>query len=405
MSKKLFFILLLFIYFNPIILNLLPNQAILSLWDESLTIVLFFVCILKIIINNGRLKINTDLKFLYPWFVMACIGVVGNLIWHYEGTGQAIVRDIVGFLKFPICFFSFRFLKLDKKICDKSMKCFVKFLHYILMFMLMCAIISLFVDIGMAQSDELRHGINSFQFLFNHPNTLGITLVMILCILDSCSYLDNKRYIIICLILLCLTMRTKILAFVAVYIFIKFGGNWAKKYRFLFILGSIVIIFAVAFNKLMIVTSWTESGRMRFWTESFNLMKKCFPIGTGFGTFASHVSGKYHSRLYSIMHIKEIFDEYGNPTAVIGDTGYPYYISQFGFLGIILLIYSFTKLYKIIKLENKKNNSALYLLIYILIALSGESTLINGGVELAITLSLVIYNSKICRLLIETESN
>ena len=133
---------------------------------------------------------------------------------------------------------------------------------------------------------------------------------------------------------------------------------------------------------------WTESGRMSFWTESFNLAEKCFPLGSGFGTFASHVSGKYGSKLYSFIHIKEIFDAKGNPTAVLGDTGYPYYIAQFGVIGIMLLALSLKNLMKII--NNKMNGSALLLLIYLGIALTGESTLLNAGVEIAVTLAVII---------------
>lgn len=42
------------------------------------------------------------------------------------------------------------------------------------------------------------------------------------------------------------------------------------------------------------------------------------------------------TKVYSFMHIKEIFDAQGNPTAVLGDTGFPYYIAQFGTIGITL---------------------------------------------------------------------
>ena len=133
---------------------------------------------------------------------------------------------------------------------------------------------------------------------------------------------------------------------------------------------------------------------MRFWTESFNLLLKCFPLGTGFATFASHISGKYKSSLYSILNIKEIFDQYGNVTATIGDTGFPYYIGQFGFWGLFLLFLSIRALLKIIHNENLNSTSAVLFLTYIAIALTGEATLINAGLECAVTLSLILLSDK-----------
>ena len=191
-----------------------------------------------------------------------------------------------------------------------------------------------------------------------------------------------------CLGTLVLTMRTKILAFVAVFIYIKYGEKWSKKYKAIFWVSATYLILLVSYGKLSVVMKWTESGRMSFWSGSFNLAEKCFPLGSGFGTFASHVSGKYGSKVYSFMHIKEIFDAQGNPTAVLGDTGYPYYIAQFGIIGITLLTLSVKNLMKII--NNKMNWSALLLLIYLGIALTGESTLLNAGAEIAATLAVIL---------------
>lgn len=392
--KLIYLLVIIFIYFNSIFIAWFPNLNILSYWDEGLTIIFIVLCIIKIIYNKGKLKVNDDFKFIAPWIVVVFIGLIGNAVWNYAGASQAIVRDMVGFLKFPICVYAIRFLKIDKKISEEVSNIYVKVIKFILIVMFVCAILSFWVDMGMSQSDELRHGIYSFQFLFNHPNSFGLVIVMILCMLDSYDFKCKNIYIYLSLFLLILTMRTKILAFVAVYVFLKFGRNWAKKYKFFFGIGAFGIILAVTYSKITMVMSWTESGRMRFWTESLNLIIKCFPIGTGFGTFASSVSGKYNSKLYSLLHIKEIYDQFGNPTSVLGDTGYPYYIAQFGLLGVMLLFASIRKLLSIIKIECEGMFSAIYLTIYIMIALIGESTLINAGVELAFTLCLIMYNTK-----------
>lgn len=381
--------LYLFLIFNGAIFNLAPLPDFCGLWDEAITVLLILLSFFKLIkTNKGCFLLNNDFHFLTPWLIIVITGVISNLIWGYAGSWQAVIRDMVGFLKFPICFIAIRFLGYDKKIrCFLENKGF-KVLKVIIIVIFAFGVVSLFKDIGLSQSYEIRHGIYSYQFLFNHPNSLGLVMVLLLCLIDSFENKHNFNYIIMCLGTLVLTMRTKILAFVAVFIYVKYGEKRSKKYKAIFWLSAICLILLVSYGKLSVVMKWTESGRMSFWTESFNLAEKCFPLGSGFGTFASHVSGKYGSKLYSFIHIKEIFDAKGNPTAVLGDTGYPYYIAQFGVIGIMLLALSLKNLMKII--NNKMNGSALLLLIYLGIALTGESTLLNAGVEIAVTLAVII---------------
>lgn len=381
--------LYLLLIFNGVIFNLAPLPDFCGLWDEAITVLLILLSFFKLIKRNkGCFLLNNDFRFLTPWLIIVITGMISNLIWDYAGSWQAVIRDMVGFLKFPLCFIAIRFLGYDKKIRRFLENKGFKFLKVIIIVIFVFGVFSLFKDIGLSQSNEFRHGIYSYQFLFNHPNSLGLVMVLLLCLVDSFENKHNFNYIIMCLGTLVLTMRTKILAFVAVFIYVKYGEKWSKKYKAIFWVSVTCLILLVSYGKLSVVMKWTESGRMSFWFGSFNLAEKCFPLGSGFGTFASHVSGKYGSKVYSFMHIKEIFDAQGNPTAVLGDTGYPYYIAQFGIIGITLLILSVKNLMKII--NNKMNWSALLLLIYLGIALTGESTLLNAGVEIAATLAVIL---------------
>lgn len=381
--------LYLLLIFNGVIFNLAPLPDFCGLWDEAITVLLILLSFFKLIKRNkGCFLLNNDFHFLTPWLIIVITGMISNLIWDYAGSWQAVIRDMVGFLKFPLCFIAIRFLGYDKKIRRFLENKGFKFLKVIIIVIFVFGVFSLFKDIGLSQSNEFRHGIYSYQFLFNHPNSLGLVMVLLLCLVDSFENKHNFNYIIMCLGTLVLTMRTKILAFVAVFIYVKYGEKWSKKYKAIFWVSVTCLILFVSYGKLSVVMKWTESGRMSFWFGSFNLAEKCFPLGSGFGTFASHVSGKYGSKVYSFMHIKEIFDAQGNPTAVLGDTGYPYYIAQFGIIGITLLILSVKNLMKII--NNKMNWSALLLLIYLGIALTGESTLLNAGVEIAATLAVIL---------------
>ena len=221
--------------FNGAIFNIVPLPSFCGLWDESATILLALMCVFNgIKKNKGRFSINCDFRFIVPWFIIIITGLIANLIWNYAGAWQAIIRDIVGFIKFPLCFTAIRFLGFDKKIRRFLDKYGFKGLKAVITVIFVLGVISVFKDIGLSQSDEVRHGIYSYQFLFNHPNSLGLAEVLLLCLIDSEDNQRNSIYVIMCLGTLILTMRTKILAFVAIFIYAKCGARWSKKYKALF---------------------------------------------------------------------------------------------------------------------------------------------------------------------------
>ena len=76
------------------------------------------------------------------------------------------------------------------------------------------------------------------------------------------------------------------------------------------------------------------------------LFKDYFPIGSGFASFASHISGKYFSGVYNVIHIAGLYSADGQISPDVGDAGIPYYLGQFGFIGMIfigILIYMMIK--------------------------------------------------------------
>lgn len=189
------------------------------------------------------------------------------------------------------------------------------------------------------------------------------------------------------LITIALTMRTKGFAVIAIYLFLKFTKNWSERFKILYWIGIIFIGLFASYTKLLEYSSYSTSAREVFYTGSFQLMKMCFPFGSGFATFASHLSWKYDSNVYDFIYIPLYDSEYS--TLVFGDTGFPYYIGQFGFFGVILVII-FCK-----KLVNTLNENINYklpinlLFIYIMIGLTSETILLNNGLELAFIIAIV----------------
>ena len=195
------------------------------------------------------------------------------------------------------------------------------------------------------------------------------------------------------LAIIILTGRSKGLAFVSTFIFMKYGRFLLQKARLLYILSIALVSFLSGLSRLRQYISFSSSGREVLWIGSFTLMRICFPFGSGFGTFASHISGKYRSEVYNFINIWEFWKSDGSATAILGDAGYPYYIAQFGIFGIFLFGLG---IWRILKLWHEgKGDSQDYvssgdlLLIYIAISLTSESILLNNGYEIGTILAIL----------------
>ena len=380
--------------FYGILFGCFSMPDFLGYWDELTTMILLVLCIVKLIMNNnGKIKINLYLKFLNTWILLSVVGVIGNFLWGYANGIQAILRDYVNCLKFPICFFAFNYLGLDYKIKEAMIDKGNKLLKLIVLIMFSGGGVSLFFDIGLSQISEIRHGINSYQFLFGHPTSLAVVCVLILCWFNSFEEKHYYIYMFACISILVLTMRTKVLAFVALFIFAKWSPKWIKRYKIMYIVICVLVVAFSIYDKLRLIMSWSSSGRLTLWLGAVELVKKCFPFGSGFATYASHLSGKYYSQVYTFIYSNEFWDSTGKFTNVLGDTGYPYYIGQFGFIGLVLIAVSISYLINILKVNLLTYKSALLLMAYVVIALTGESILINNGVEIALVLSMIKANS------------
>lgn len=385
-------IFMMFLIFQGIISVQFQMPELYGYWDEFFFLVAVLIFFLKL--ASGRKHIRKSTLLL----IMLCIGVsliglLGNVIFSYADSWQAIVRDIVGFLKFPITFISVCELGWDVKIAKALKKRRLNWLKWMTFVIFICGIINLFADFGMRQSG-MRYGIYPYQFLFGHPTALVSSVVIITCLFCADRF-ENKYFIPLTMLIITiiLSMRTKGIAFVAVYFFMRYGNVWLRKYRFAYWMGMVALVLIVSYSKLQLYASWTSSGREVLWKGSFILLAMCFPLGSGFGTYASHISGKYYSQVYDFIYSYDFWRD-GKATAVLGDTGYPYYIGQFGFIGFILLMIVAIKIFR---MWHPKNEVKVYdglaedlFVVYIAIALTSEAALITCGYEYGVVLAVLL---------------
>ena len=83
---------------------------------------------------------------------------------------SAIIRDIVGFIKFPIVFLALYRMNLGKYLSHKMEK-LIPVIKIIVWVIFAFGLLSVFVDIGMSQ-EEVRGLIHPYMFLYTHPTYL-----------------------------------------------------------------------------------------------------------------------------------------------------------------------------------------------------------------------------------------
>ena len=368
---------------------MLSSIVFLNYWDEAACLFCLGIAVYKFIRKPTvkMRRITTRINILVV--VLVVIGLLGNYLYMNQSSVDAIFRDIIGCIKFPVIFYTVYTSKVPEYIWEKR-KTVIHLLSIFLYIVTALGLVSIFIDIGMSQN-EIRNGIRPFMFLAGHPTTLAVIMVMMLGLIlmyeEQSGKNHIKQYIAITNVLI-LTMRTKAIMLVTVFWFLKYSYRWARRFKYTYWLVVAGVLFAAAYSKLAVVFSWSSSGRLELYLGSLNLMQMYFPIGSGFGTYASHISGKFLSDVYSFIYVAEIFSATGEATPVLGDTGLPYYFGQFGVLGtavFVLILYYFFKIsYRI----NTGKLCALIIFIYIVVALTSESILLNNGSELAIIMGI-----------------
>ena len=249
---------------------------------------------------------------------------------------------------------------------------------------------------------EIRFGIKSQQIFFTHPTYLASFSVIIIILLsvNLREHEENKKYIILMLLVLASTLRFKSIAFIPIYMYLYYIVFIKKrKLQLLDIVILCVLGGVFAISQVMEYFSNPDWARNVLTINSLKIAKDNFPIGTGFGTYASWASGESYSNIYYHYNISTTWGLSPDFYEFIADTFWPMIIGQFGFLGLGLYIYILLTIYKDIK--NNENLDYYFgqilALLYLIILSIAEASLSGPIVVVYMALIAVLRNKKIGR--------
>ncbi|WP_302334559.1 hypothetical protein, partial [uncultured Romboutsia sp.] len=250
---------------------------------------------------------------------------------------------------------------------------------------------------------EIRFGIKSQQIFFTHPTYLASFSVIIIILLsvNLREHKENKKYIILMLLVLASTLRFKSIAFIPIYMYLYYIVFIRQRKLQLLDIGILCVLGgAFAISQVMEYFNNPDWARNVLTMNSLNIAKDNFPIGTGFGTYASWVSGESYSNIYYDYNISTTWGISPDFYEFIADTFWPMIIGQFGVLGLGIYIYILLRIYK-----NIMNNDNLdyyfgqiLTLLYLIILSMAEASFSGQIVVVYMALIAVLGNKKIGRM-------
>ena len=394
-------IILISLFYFMIFQNVLENYFnIFGILDEAMSAAIVIIAIINILSSRRKYVIcKNNKKILVSVLALIIIGIIGNLKTDYQTMIPAlkdavcVLKGIITYVFIPLCLSN---LNLDEYLTTMN-----NHLKFITGLVFLTVIANLLFDIFPYY--EIRFGIKSQQIFFTHPTYLASFSVIIIILLsvNLRKHEENKKYIILMLLVLASTLRFKSIAFIPIYMYLYYIVFKKQRKLQLLDVGILCVLGGVfAISQVMEYFNNPDWARNVLTMNSLNIAKDNFPIGTGFGTYASWVSGESYSNIYYDYNISTTWGISPDFYEFIADTFWPMIIGQFGVLGLGIYIYILLRIYKnIINNDNLDYYFGQILaLLYLIILSIAEASFSGPIVVVYMALIAVLGNKKIGRL-------
>ena len=351
---------------------------------------------------------------LVNWIFLAALVVIGALgnLFHpgLQDAKVAIVKDVVALCKFPAIFLMLERRSTCAEKQEKIIADIARLSRWIVAVTPFLLLLGWFVDLGF-YTDDIRI-LPSCTFIFTNPTFFISSYVMIAAALMAESIKKNRFYLLLDCLIIFMAQRSKGYIFIAfVLLFVILGEKWVSKVlTMIFGTGTEklkigrLLLAAAAFGIVIFVVGRSRierflalgmaSVRVAMHVMGVKIMMDFFPLGSGFGTYGSYLSGEYYSNLYAMYGMDRIWGMTKDHYPFISDVFWPCIYGQFGIFGLLIyvkLIFSafIRQFHSGISDNSRIAVAAVW--IYALIATTSEAYFTNGtGVQMALFLGLLI---------------
>lgn len=289
--------------------------------------------------------------------MMMFIGVLSNLLYHYQNSWKSVIYDAFTFIK-PFITFEAIYLLCSKVHTGESLKKFILIFSKIATVIIFgCLIISSVFNIpevAFYDSWATFKSIKTFVFMTQYPGQLAVLISSLVMILLAEYKKCHLKYILANIISIFCTQSG--VGFISIFLLIIFGVTKKnKKLRWYHIFALTVGGIIVGYNEIYYYLLTSTAARSVLLKYGFVVAQRFFPLGAGFANYGSAVAASDYSRLYYEYNFGAYWGM-GNGSEVdfLHDSYYPIIIGEFGFIGLITYVVYLYKQFSFI--NSIKNN-------------------------------------------------
>ena len=385
------------------------HVPMLNYWDELATFL--------VLCWGARDIYRTRRLEKHEWINWGClaglvvIGALGNLVHPgLQPAKAALVKDVIALCKFPAIFFVLQRRECSAEKQTEVIACAAKLSRVIVVVTVVAVVVGRFVDVGFYLNDG--RFVPTFRFAFSHPTFFVSAYAVTAAALLAESVRKNRVYLLLNCFLIFMAQRSKGHIFVVfLMLFILLGDELITKILTLvfgseeekikpgrLLAAAAVLCLAIYIVGKPRIEATIAVGylvpRTALHIVGIQILMDFFPLGSGLGTFASYLSGRYYSNIYDLYGISNIYGMTREWYNFISDVFWPYIYGQFGIFGLLiylkLIISIFFRQFRAAITDNARISMAA-LWIYALIASTSEAYFTNGtGVQMALFLGLFV---------------
>ena len=321
--------------------------------------------------------------------VVFLVTLAGNVVYGYQSSMSGIAIDAFTCLKFFVTYYCCIQFMGDTNRVVRFLADECKLLFAV---MLVFAVLNFAGVVNMTY--EVKYGIPSFHFIFEHPTFQSALMVGLLCVFVASRKPHGVLIALACL-MIALGLRTKGIVFCAIFLFLYLLKRSGKKIPVPLMVGvGVVLVFVFGWSQLMYYLQNDGFARTAMTKAAFAVGADAFPLGTGFATYGSWMSAVHYSPLYDMYGLSSVYGLSRDYSEFITDTFWPIVIGQAGFIGAVLFVVALgLMIYAAYKRSRDAGN---YLILgagflYLLISSTAETAFFNPwSVYLAVMMGVAL---------------
>ncbi len=300
--------------------------------------------IILILFNITRIS-TQDILTLILITIVAFLGLLSNLVYGINTSIFSVFVDLLTQTKFMFAFYAIKYSLTNKekqRVAEMILP--IARVYFIIAFV--CAILSLFVDLGFRGTE--RYGVYTFNFIFtfNFQYT-SISFLMFGSIIATNKLSEKKKnfYYIIGVLAILASLKSPGLMFTAIFVGLFFYFKKHDRLSIQIIIPMVLIGIWLGNYQINEYLLNENAPRRIFFEYAVTNANDHFPLGSGFGTFGSAEAAKNYSQLYYQYGFDKLNGMNPRDGSFLSDTYWPMAIGQFGYLGGVLFIVIFVRLF------------------------------------------------------------